>query len=342
MSLKTLWIDPVDACNLNCIMCGFKKQHTGRNRINLTDLLHLLEEAKEIGVRNLNFGTTIEPTLYRGLPRIINKSKEMGFNISLITSLSFIKPEAGLFKAFTLIDNLFISIDAATKKTYRAVRQGADWSVLMRNLKELGRFFRGEHVAARFAIQKKNINELCDFVDFVSSFGFFREIVFDPVNINPINKNYASVAWDYDDLLLCEDKLNLAYIKAKEYGLECKQYLTVDAIKKNKDLLFKKGYVYFLEGCFRYLFDRRFPKNNPCNFLRSNLFVSPKKQVFPCSGAYRENELMLGDLNQSSLKEIWGSELTNKLKEELAQGIRQGVCRQSCSTFEGQMHISGN
>jgi len=266
----------------------------------------------------------------------------MGFNISLITSLSFIKPETGLFKALALIDNLFISIDAATKKTYKAVRQKADWPALMRNLKELEKSFDGERIIARFAIQKKNIKEISDFVDFVSSFGFFRGIVFDPVNISPINKNYASVAWNYNDLLLCEDKLNLAYIKAEEYGLECKQYLTVDAIKKNKDLLFKKGYVYFLEGCFRYLYDKRFPKNNPCNFLRSNLFISPKKQVFPCSGAYRENELMLGDLNQNSLKEIWGSKLTNKLKKELAQGVRQGVCRQSCSTFEGQMHIPGN
>ncbi len=339
MDLETLWIDPVDTCNLKCIMCSFRAQHTGKNTINLTDFLNLLGQAKEIGVKNLNFGTTIEPSLYREMPRIIHKSKKTGFNISMITNLNFIGSGVELFKALTLVDNLFISIDAATKKTYEDIRKLADWSLLKRNLEKLGQLCTGQNIIARFAIQRKNINEIAEFVDFIYGFKAFKEITFEPVHLVCVDGNHKSIAWDYEDLISCKKWLSLAYKRAKEYGLKCKEHLTLDAITKNESLFLTKGYNAFLNGCFQFLYESRFPHSNPCYFLKSNLFISPKMEVYPCPSAYRAGELLLGDLKKDSLGKILSSDLVEKLQDGLSIGIRQNVCRYGCSTFEGQTDV---
>jgi sulfatase maturation enzyme AslB (radical SAM superfamily) len=260
----------------------------------------------------------------------------------MITNLNFINSDSKLFEAFTLIDNFFISIDAATKKTYENIRKLADWSLLMRNLKKLGQFCSGQNIIARFAIQRKNISEIAKFVDFIYGFKFFKEIIFEPAHLFFVGGEHKLIAWDYRDLISCKKELNLAYKKAKEYGLKCKEHLTSDAIAKNERLFLEKGYSEFLSGCFRSFYESRFPHNNPCNFLERNLFISPKMEVYACPSGYRAGELLLGDLKKENLEKILKSDLVRKLQDGLSRGIRQKVCRFSCFTFEGQIDDKEN
>lgn len=261
-------------------MCRFKNR--GTSKINLSDLYNILKQAKALGTENLVFGTTAEPTQYDNLSYALQESKRLGFSLGLVTNFNFINRDANLIKSLGLIDALSISIDAATKEVYGSIRKGGKWDLLFNNLNSFKDFCKSKKVIARFTIQKNNIQEISKFVEFVRSFRFFKEIVYEPVNFNFISsRNRKLIEWDYKDLLLLKKELSLAYKKAKDYGLECKQYLTAGVLSDNKNVFSGKGYQPFSEKCFQSLYDNRYPLRNPCYLPSRSLFISSeRKSIF--------------------------------------------------------------
>lgn len=63
---------------------------------------------------------------------------------------------------------LNISIDAATETTYRKIRRGGDWKVLLNNLERVGKMRMNneiEYVEIRMVVQKNNYKEMLDFIE---------------------------------------------------------------------------------------------------------------------------------------------------------------------------------
>ena len=62
---------------------------------------------------------------------------------------------------------LNISIDAAKESTYKELRRGGNWNVLMDNLYRIGKMRRNndiEYVEIRMVVQKRNYKEMIDFI----------------------------------------------------------------------------------------------------------------------------------------------------------------------------------
>lgn len=60
-----------------------------------------------------------------------------------------------------------ISIDAATENTYKSIRRGGDWKVLMENLERVGVMRQNneiEYVEIRMVVQKRNYKEIPEFI----------------------------------------------------------------------------------------------------------------------------------------------------------------------------------
>lgn len=339
MHLDTLWIDPIDQCSLNCIMCRFKSKHQELNRFSLHDLYSLLIQGKQIGVDSLFFGITAEPTQYEDLDCLLAKSKELGFKrVGISTNFNSGILNKGLMTSLSLIDEISISIDAANKETYEHIRRGASWDLLIDNLNNFVKYWKGNKVAVRFTIQKSNISEISRFVDLVHRFNFLKSITFEPVSSNFVkDHDHMLIEWDYEDLLLCEKELEKGYLKAKRYGIECREYITVAAIVDNKNKFQDKGYKLLIEQFMQDLYDKRFPLSNPCFLPSHTLYVSAAKKVYLCECAYGAEEFILGDLNSQSLKTIWESNMSRQLRKQLAKGIRLELCRQNCYCFDGQL-----
>jgi len=72
------------------------------------------------------------------------------------------------------VERLFVSLDAATKETYEKVRKGHKWDRMIKNVKLLDKI-KKEHnspypeINFHFVIDKNNIHEAVDCVDFVKS-----------------------------------------------------------------------------------------------------------------------------------------------------------------------------
>jgi MoaA/NifB/PqqE/SkfB family radical SAM enzyme len=324
-------------------MCRFKSTHKDSNRISLPDLYDLLTQGSQMGVENVFFGITAEPIQYGDLSSALKESKRLGFKqVGITTSLNSGSLNKDLIVSLSMVDEIGISIDAASKATYEYIRKGASWDSLISNLNSFGEYWNGNKVVAKFAIQKGNIPEISMFVNFVSNFPFFKAITYEPVSSSFISdENRRMIEWDYDDLLLCENELPKGYKKAKECGLECKEYITVAAIAGNKRILLDKGYKLFMERCIQDLYDKRFPISNPCFLPSRTLYISSSGGAYICECAYKADEFLLGDLNKQSLEKIWESSVARQLRMQLAGGIRPNLCKNHCYCFDGQMDARG-
>ena len=59
-----------------------------------------------------------------------------------------------------LIKTMEISIDAATKETYKITRRGGDWDLLMKNLEFINTIDTIEYVIFSFVVQNANYKEI--------------------------------------------------------------------------------------------------------------------------------------------------------------------------------------
>ena len=71
-----------------------------------------------------------------------------------------------------------ISIDAATEETYKIVRKGGKWDLLLRNLEFINELKELEQITFSFVIQKQNYHEIFDFYKLIKSIVRNKEIYF--------------------------------------------------------------------------------------------------------------------------------------------------------------------
>jgi radical SAM protein with 4Fe4S-binding SPASM domain len=71
---------------------------------------------------------------------------------------------------------------------------------------------------------------------------------------------------------------------------------------------------------------------HPCKFLWENLFIYVGGHVSPCHEDAIARRIILGNVNDSSLKDIWTGDKITKLRELHMNGMRNQhiVCGQKC------------
>lgn len=156
------------ACNLRCPTCRLKL-----NPLPNTKTENWLESVLNSGIECLNFngsGEAFKNPYFLNL--MINFKKEEYPNlkkIDIITNGTLLNSTMwiSLSKDFkSIINSVMVSVDAATEKTYKKIRLGGNFQILMKNIKFLGDLRRkGEikELSLAFVVQKSNIHELSDF-----------------------------------------------------------------------------------------------------------------------------------------------------------------------------------
>jgi MoaA/NifB/PqqE/SkfB family radical SAM enzyme len=119
-------LDPFAYCNLDCYFC-IVQRYLKHNRKELGKMLELplnytmrlAEFLADWGVRGFCISGGGEPTLYKGLPKLINHAAKM-MDVSLFTNA--VVWDIDLFRAMLKCKWISFSVDAATKETYEKVK----------------------------------------------------------------------------------------------------------------------------------------------------------------------------------------------------------------------------
>lgn len=220
---------------------------------------------------------------------------------------------------------LTISVDGVSKEVYEYIRRGADFGILLKNLKlisELKRKHKSNIVLnLNVAIMKSNYHQLEEFIDFGKEYGF------EFICLMPIHIHLKTP----EDIFTNQDMKALAFIteicpkieeKAKRYGIRLENRLPKLNEKHTNEFLNKTKNDNFKE------------RNNTkllCHIPWQQLLVDYDGSVRPdCLCRIEKSAGSL--LENLSLEDIWNNELMVEYRKRIIDRNFSDFCNPICSS----------
>lgn len=130
-----------NACNHECIFCAHQKMKRKVGKINQELAFDLLQQAYDLGTREVGFYATGEPFLVKELPEYIKKAKEIGYTYVYLTSNgSLATPEKIREVIDSGLDSIKFSINAPEREMYKFIHGRDDFDKVVEHLKYLNEY----------------------------------------------------------------------------------------------------------------------------------------------------------------------------------------------------------
>jgi radical SAM protein with 4Fe4S-binding SPASM domain len=218
-------IENTNICNARCSMCP-RDQMTRRQGVMDDEAYRrIIDQSVAMGVDYINLHNYGEPLIDNRLSDRVSYAKKKGIRrVTTNTNASLLTADKSRELLEAGLDELFVSIDAASRTTYEKVRIGLDYDILVDNLLNFIRIREKQKAKSKlivsFVQSKENTAETEDFIKFwknkadhvsvsyahdwvgsksdrieSSRLGYPCRLIFSDLNI----------AWDGDYLLCCAD-----------------------------------------------------------------------------------------------------------------------------------------
>ncbi len=163
-------VENTNHCNAHCSMCPHDEMTRSKGTMGQEMFAEIVSQCVAGGVTSINLHNFGEPLLDKHFAAKVRHAKESGIarvstnsNGALLTETrSRELLEAGL-------DELYVSIDAASAATYEKVRHGLSYEKLRANLEAFVRIKRETGATTRLVVNfvqtQDNIHEVQDFID---------------------------------------------------------------------------------------------------------------------------------------------------------------------------------
>lgn len=166
----TLMLEPVNYCNLKCPLCP-----TGQGLIKRKKEALSFENAKKIidqlgpeiiHLRLWNWG---EPLLSKDFFRIVKYAKTYNIFVNTSTNASFLNKENARKIVDSGLDELIVSLDGASEKTYNKYRKKGSFKKVIESIKEIVRQKKIQNtnypkIKLQFIIMKHNEHEINEII----------------------------------------------------------------------------------------------------------------------------------------------------------------------------------
>ncbi len=283
-------------CNSRCIMCDIWKSKENKEE-SLGQIKKIINEAYSLGVKNITF-TGGEPFLRKDIFKIINYASKKGLNTTIVTNGTLLNKNLIKQILKSGLNSIYFSIDG-TKAVNDKIRgkEGMFGKAIgnMRNLLEIKN--RKLRVSVISVLMNQNLEDILDLIALV------KKMHVDSFVMQPIHPYESESAFN-----ITSDKSNLLIPKSKYKKID----RTIDKLVE-----LKKENLEFIENSVTYLeLARRFLKNEALRFKCFAGFsfcgIDAKGDVYSC--LYQKP---VGNVFDSSLKEIWNSKTYNKKRDKM-------------------------
>jgi MoaA/NifB/PqqE/SkfB family radical SAM enzyme len=159
---QQLMVYPSNKCNMNCGHCIMKKLRADNKMLSFDTLNKLVSDCVRLNIKLVNIAGGGEPLTNPYTFSFIQRLHDVGIQIGLNTN--------GLALLNTMkVDFLRISVDAASKATYKAVHGVDDWAKLNSNLKN---YKKHKELGLAFLVSHLNAHEVEDFCKWAQQFDY--------------------------------------------------------------------------------------------------------------------------------------------------------------------------
>lgn len=282
--------DLTNNCNNNCPLCCSAMSKNGKT-IEFEKAKDIILQLKDLGIKSITLAGGGDPTCHPNLEEIIKFIKELRIDVAIITN--------GYLLSDSLINTIIanctwmrISLDADSPEMYKKTH-GMDefaFNKVLSNIKKLTQ-------------KKKEIN---------SPITIGTVFLLGPHTIQGI----------YNAAKLSKD-LGVDYIRFRPFeGLN--RRLTFEEgvqmfeqLNNSKQLTDENFKATFREDRVEAEVKERKIKYPQCLAIHFIISITPDLKVYPCCNFRNNPKYCLGDLNNSSLREIWLSEERKKIHEKI-------------------------
>jgi short-subunit dehydrogenase/MoaA/NifB/PqqE/SkfB family radical SAM enzyme len=173
--LWRLWqVESSLACNLKCIMCPWvdERRHLTAGG-QMSDGIWQALRPWLGDVASVDFTGGGEPLMQPRLFEWIGDAKDAGCEAGFLSNGMLLSEKVSRQVLDLGLNWIGFSIDGADAVTYNAIRKGADFDRLCRNIRYLtaNRVGRYPHVRINFVIMKNNVHQLSDIIHLAESMG---------------------------------------------------------------------------------------------------------------------------------------------------------------------------
>lgn len=174
LSPDGLWISITGNCNFKCVGCWREGLFT-KTYVSVDEVKAMLQGSRDRTYSYISF-TWGEAFLHPQLCDIIELCREMHPEAVIdLMSNGSIPPKGRFAKAVSMIDDLGLSIDGATKATYETIRVGGSFEKFLENTREIvairAATGRPRDLTLSFTANMQNIAELPDLVSLAAELG---------------------------------------------------------------------------------------------------------------------------------------------------------------------------
>ncbi|MFA5275726.1 MAG: radical SAM protein [Candidatus Omnitrophota bacterium] len=300
-------------CNLRCIMC----QRETVPRENLTgnmplSLFKRIAQESFPFADNVSFTVIGEPLLTDNIFEMLDILKEYQVGLELVTNANLLDNDKLILKMLDLLNVISVSLDAASKETYEAIRRGGDFEKVISNLRRFSQLRKKTKNDCLFSISflgmERNIRELPRVIDLAKDIGAQQ------VNLSDLLVFREEMK---EESLMYHKEMEARYIsEAIDVALRSGINLTLppaqtDFFKYNFSYLFEK-LIATLHGIKNKILFYNLPSNKRCRYLWAKVYIDERANVYPCCAPRKP---LMGNLYEQTLKEIWNNSLYLKMRE---------------------------
>ncbi len=309
ISPRSIQIECTTRCNLRCTMCELTYWTEKGGDLALHHLQAMVEHLPHL--QRVDLTGIGEALMNRAFFEAVTWLKARGLYVTLNDNFTLMTERAARRLVDLGVDQIFLSLDGATRDTYEQIRVGANFDKVIANTQRLLRIKREARskrpeVKINTVVSATNAHELSDMIDLAYELGigmvqFVNIITFD---------NTAHLDTDDD-----ERRVRDAFERAVERGRQRGVFVKVE------------------------LFDKQ--PVEQCDFPWTRNFVTYDGHVHPCcfttqtGDRQAQNQTSFGNLRQFPFDAIWQGERYQAFRRKMRHGILPVACRH-CPKYVGQ------
>ncbi|MBU2540525.1 MAG: radical SAM protein [Candidatus Omnitrophica bacterium] len=311
----SLTIADTTRCNLDCIMCHhhLAKTYTkSASNINM-DFNLFSKIAKETfpHINLVSLSVSGEPFINPNFSKELELIAFHKVKLGIITNATLMPKGDSLRRLVNNLSSIIVSIDAASKKTYEAIRKGARFQQVIDNVKRLNRarlkFSKSFRPKLIFwlVLMRKNIEELSEYVRLAHA------LKADGIGLVHMSIHHEKLK---KESLIYHKRLTNRCLKAARklidsFGIEVYNIAPLFSFGRTP---IKKSY---------YTLNKR-----PCKFPWREAFIEVNGDVYPCC-APDKSGLLMGNVREQTFRQIWNGRRYRLLRTSFKNGNLFAPCK---------------
>ena len=316
-------VKPTNVCNQNCFFCvyasGYHRDNVdnhvasgmhediGHNDVIPTEkMMEILDDFKEIGVKAITYSGGGEPLMHRDIVKIMQRTKEYGIDLSIITNGQLLAKE----RAEALADSRWVRVSMDYTNAEQMSKQRgvapSSFNTVMANIENFAKIKQEDvDLAVNFIIHHDNYRDIYDFARTLKDAGV-ENVRFSPMWTPDFAEYHAKIAEHVNEQLArASDLLSAKFSVNTTYNISAKQHSP----------------------------DRPY---HQCFFMQIVPVIGADQQVYACHNKAYDKTGLIGSIKDQRFKDMWFSEETSKVFKELDP---MQACRHQCANDSKNIFI---